>query len=69
MLDMMKKHNINKFVEFISWVQLTGNGGIHVLFEVTIEHYKNIKNVTNFKIDSIQYCIHVKAYKRFFFNC
>ena len=61
MLDMMKQHNINKFVEFKSWVQHTGNGGIHVLFEVTKEQYENIKNITNLEIDGIQYCIDVKA--------
>ena len=66
MLDMMKQHNINKFVEFKSWVQHTGNGGIHVLFEVTKEQYENIKNITNLEIDGIQYCIDVKANEKSF---
>ena len=65
---MIKQHNINKYVAFKSWVQHTGNGGIHVWFMVTKQQYENIKNITNLAIDGVSYRIDVKANENSFLN-
>ena len=59
--ELLKEHNINNCVSFNTFIQQTGNCGFHYLFKVSNEQYENIKNITNLKIDSVSYCIDVKA--------
>jgi ribosome biogenesis GTPase A len=59
--ELLKEHNINNCVSFNTFIQQTGNCGFHYLFKVSNEQYENIKNITNFKIGSVSYCIDVKA--------
>ena len=60
-LELLKQHNIVKYVSFDTFIQHTGNNGLHYLFKVTLEQYENIKNITSLNIDGTNYSIDVKA--------
>ena len=59
--DVLRENNIKNYVSFNTFIQQTGNKGLHYLFKVSLDQYENIKNITNLNINSVSYSIDVKA--------
>ena len=59
--EILLKNKMNNFVAFDTFIQQTGNKGLHYLFKVSEEQYSLIKNITNLEIDGKNYSIDIKA--------